>query len=223
MLKVPFSVATNHFEVFTVNKERPAIDVKSASARGYFTVHKYLYLGSLDVWRLKVHNWLPLPPYQFSDKTSTIQRTVILRRYAKIHRYTRHAQKDYFEDRAQSPGWRALPTLSRGKICYVSHASTHARRDLFERHRTSDLNRITRAHYYAAKRYILSVHSTVVARRHKRLVGFVLCNRVVTPPSRNVIFIKFESKATARNTKTSHTKITYNPLRSISHCLLSHC
>lgn len=68
---------------------------------------------------------------------------------------------------------RALPIE---RIYYVSHASRHAHRDLFERHRTSDLNRITCAPIITWRSGIYYLCMSRGASGYKRLLGFILCN-----------------------------------------------
>lgn len=64
--------------------------------------------------------------------------------------------------------------IDRKDLSCQSCVPRHARRDLFERHRTSDLNRITRVHYYAPKRYILSLRGAPPRRciETQKVTGF---------------------------------------------------
>jgi len=106
------------------------------------------------------------------------------------------ACEKYFESILTDVQTREEHASSIGGIYHVSHASRHAHRDLLERHRTSDLNRITRTFVITRRgnAYILSVDGiSSVHRDTKGYWVFTLRNRVVAPSSRNAIFIKPES------------------------------
>jgi len=85
------------------------------------------------------------------------------------------AYEKHFESILTDVRTREEHASSIGAIYHVSHASRHAHRDLSERHRTSDLNRITRTFVITRRgnAYTLSIRVHIVgASTHKRLLGF---------------------------------------------------